>query len=84
MNTLRQIFAKIYNIDRLMFTNSKLERDTKRASDSQSNASEMHSKCKGLALNLSGGLLCEKVEPALGLCQTMHMNLNKRPNECAW
>ena len=39
-----------------MFTNSKLERATKRASDSQSNASKTHLKGKGLALNLIGGL----------------------------
>ena len=83
-NTLRQHFATVDNNGRLMFTNSQLERATKRASDIQSNASKTHLKCKGLALNLIGGLYCEKVEPASELCQTMTMHLKQRHNECAW
>ena len=82
-DTLRKNGAKYHHNCRLMFSNCKLERATKRAAEIQSDPGEGHAKIRRASIEVQLCFLCEKMEPTSELRQAMTMQLNERLNECA-
>ena len=81
-DTLRKNQAKYHQSCRLMFSNSKLERATKRVAFSSS-TDVISEKSRRLSIESNVCFLCEKTDPSQDLRQAMTMQLDKRLNECA-
>ena len=81
-DTLRKNNAKYHQSCRLLFSNSKLERASKRVARS-SRKSEIREKSRRLSIDTQMCFLCEKKDPLQDLRQAMTMQLDKRLNECA-
>ena len=65
-----------------MFSNCRLELDTKRAAEIQNVSGEGRSKMQRTSIEVQQ-CLCEKMEPTSNLRQAMTMQLNERLNKCA-
>lgn len=82
VETLRKNKAVYHQSCRLLFSNSKLERATKRSAG-PSKTLEVPEKKRRLSLESQVCFLCEKKDPVNDLRHVMTMELDKRLNECA-
>jgi hypothetical protein len=68
---------------RLLFNNTNLERERKRAASSKISSHDVQSKVRRTSIEGHVCFLCEKENPTSELRQAMTMQLDKRLNECA-